>query len=208
MDLSVIIPHSNRVAELRATLESFGPQADAIELIVANVGDPIAADELPVRARVWNGSGPWSLGRARNRGAAVATGERLFFLDCDITVGPDFAALAIERIGRKRGWAPIVRNSSSRHAADVKGYRTYGYGNVGVSSEDFADIGGFDELDGWGAEDWLFKWKCERLRIRLFRDRSNLVHRDHDRKTTWHRLKVPSSVAQEIRRKWSPPPAR
>lgn len=76
---------------------------------------------------------------ARNAGAKAATGRWLFFLDADVLLHADFAAAV----------APLL---------DPKRYLCAGndraMGQVLVSREAFASVGGYDEvMVGWGAED-------------------------------------------------------
>lgn len=94
--LSIIIPVYHGGEAFRRCLASLSPCiATGIEVIVVVDGnDPeserIAKIFTPKVIRLAKNYGPAT---ARNRGAAIATGELLFFLDADVAIAPD----AVER---------------------------------------------------------------------------------------------------------------
>ena len=106
-DLSVVIPTYQRCDSLRQALLACSPQSlspERYEVIVAIDGSTDATAvmlqqlDVPYRLRWTNGpnAGP---GAARNRGAALAQGKVILFLDDDIILTP--AALAAHLAGHK-----------------------------------------------------------------------------------------------------------
>jgi glycosyltransferase involved in cell wall biosynthesis len=101
MDLSVIIPVHNRANGIRWTLHSLTEQRPAadVEVIVVDDGStdnaPAVVAEFDDRLDLTLVRNEVNSGRcvARNRGAAVASGERLLFLDADSYADPDLLAL-------------------------------------------------------------------------------------------------------------------
>jgi hypothetical protein len=189
--LSVIVPYMNREAELSRTLSHLQRQTNLdFEVVIAAVGKfpSIDAGRCSFPLRIIEVSGEWDVGHARNIGAAESKGERLFFLDCDITVPAEFVAETIRQVNVDYVWFPIVRNSISLYHADARGYRIWGFGNCGIMRADLVNVGGWDRMSGWGGEDDLLHWKCEMLQLKIIRAESNLVHRDHPHDTSWHKL--------------------
>jgi glycosyltransferase involved in cell wall biosynthesis len=103
--LSAIVPTHNRPEALRACLESLQRQdadPDAFEVVVVDdgseqdmapvVSDVTAAGSIPMRCERQRTTG---LNGARNRGAEVASGELLGFLDDDTLVSPGWASALI-----------------------------------------------------------------------------------------------------------------
>src|SRR6478609_5670317 len=106
MQLSVIVPFHRNLVQLRRTLAAVRAAGDRLpapavlkDVIVVADGAP----EDPARvardtgASLLSIAGPNGPAIARNRGAAVASGDLLIFVDTDVVVSPDalarFAAL-------------------------------------------------------------------------------------------------------------------
>ena len=97
--LSVIVPAHNAAGTIGACLEAIAASGvQPHECIVVDDGstDETAAVARRFGARVIRTEGSRSAGRARNLGAAAATGEILVFIDADVCVRPG----ALERIRR------------------------------------------------------------------------------------------------------------
>jgi glycosyltransferase involved in cell wall biosynthesis len=110
MRLSAIVPTHDRPAALRRCLETLRAQeiaADRLEVIV--VDDGSSADVAGVASSV-AASGPIAmrcerqslsgLNGARNRGAEIASGELLAFLDDDTLVSPGWASALVDAFDR------------------------------------------------------------------------------------------------------------
>ena len=102
MRLSAIIPTHNRPAALRAclaTLQRQDADPDALEVVVVDdgseeemtalVAEVARTGPIPMRCER---QPPGGLNGARNRGAAVSSGEVLAFLDDDTLVSPGWAS--------------------------------------------------------------------------------------------------------------------
>ena len=114
--ISVIVPFHRNLALLRRVLAPFATRPAHVELIVAADGPiedwrPVAAEfgasgvELPVR------SGPAA---ARNRGAAIAQGEILVFVDGDVIAAAD-AVSRIEAVLDAAGVKDLVVCGAMSH---------------------------------------------------------------------------------------------
>jgi GT2 family glycosyltransferase len=90
---SVIVPTYNRPAALVATLDALCAMdsPDELEILVVDTGAPVSSVEGVVVSRGlgYVRHGDEGVAAARNRGAALATGELLMFVDDDIVVGKD-----------------------------------------------------------------------------------------------------------------------
>jgi glycosyltransferase involved in cell wall biosynthesis len=106
------------------------------------------------------GQAGFNASRARNHGAAAATGDWLFFVDADILLKPE--ALEKLRPALKAGcfYTPWLK--------DVSEEVVQAYGTFLCRAADFAAIDGYDEvLEGWGGEDSDIYM---RLKIRKLRE--------------------------------------
>lgn len=161
---SVIVPFHRNLALLRRVLAPFATRPAHVELIVAADGPiedwrTVAAAfgahgvELPVR------SGPAA---ARNRGAAIAQGEILVFVDGDVIAAPDAvdrieAALADPSVTAvfgaydehppDPGFFSQYKNLSHGYVHSTTGMRasTFWAGLGGVRAAAFRAVGGYDE---------------------------------------------------------------
>lgn len=99
---SVIVPARNCAAMLRRSLSALGASTlprDQWELIVVNDGsiDDTAATAAAFADRVLTlADGPLGPAAARNRGAEIARGEILVFVDADVCVNPDVLARFVD----------------------------------------------------------------------------------------------------------------
>jgi len=101
MKASVIIPTLNEAALLPGLLDRLHQQTVRdFEVIVADAGSTDGTRDI-CRAHgviLTEGGMP---GVGRNRGAAIARGERLFFFDADVLPPPDFLQNALDEMGTK-----------------------------------------------------------------------------------------------------------
>ncbi|MGD9690228.1 MAG: glycosyltransferase [Phycisphaerales bacterium] len=177
MQFSIVIPTFNRAALLAQALDSVLPQLDAdAEVIVVDDGSSDATAAMFERGRDrvsfvrQENAGP---GPARNRGAAIARGEYLCFLDADdlwfpwtldvlrgLVAGAERPALissmpvsfreARELAGVVRGGARVERHADYLAADPLSIFP--GAGSMVVRREAFARSGGFASTR-MGAED-------------------------------------------------------
>lgn len=163
--MSVIVPAHAAGPLLTSTLSALlSTDATNWECIVVDDGDGASADLAAAfgfqGVRVARPSGPAA---ARNRGAAVARGEVLFFIDSDVrvypqTIGrvqdamahqPDVAAIfgSYDADPPHRGFSSQFKNLS-HHFVHQRGAReasTFWAGCGAVRRDVFLDVGGFDE---------------------------------------------------------------
>ncbi len=110
--ISVVVTTYNRPDALRAVLGGLLAQEDrGFEILVADDGSrddtrglvlsTAASSSVPLR-HVWQEDKGFRAGAARNRAAAVATGDYLLFLDGDCVPRPDW--IARHRALAERGW--------------------------------------------------------------------------------------------------------
>jgi glycosyltransferase involved in cell wall biosynthesis len=96
--VSVVIPTLNEERDLPELMESLSKQTfKDFEIIVGDAGSTDKTKEIAEKhgARVVPGGMP---GVGRNRGAAVASGEYLFFFDADVVLPDDFLAKAVKEM--------------------------------------------------------------------------------------------------------------
>lgn len=96
--VSVVIPTLNEERDLPVLLDSLKKQTFRdFEIIVGDAGSKDKTREIAEShgARVVQGGMP---GVGRNRGAAVANGEYLFFFDADVILPEDFLAKAVSEM--------------------------------------------------------------------------------------------------------------
>jgi len=171
--LSVVIPTFNRRTTLARVLDALleqRPEAGAaVEIVVVDDGSTDGTgDVLAARAAVVSLSQPnGGPARARNRGAAAATGERLLFLGDDTV--PERGFLAVHA-GETRpgiavlgytGWdaermrvTPLLRHLNENGLqfgyaiipdAENVPFNFFYTSNVSLDRRLFLDLGGFDE---------------------------------------------------------------
>jgi len=102
MRVSVIIPAYNEESVLPLLLSDLAKQSERdLEVIVADAGSSDRTREVAAEtgAVVVDGGLP---GVGRNRGAAIARGETLVFLDSDVRIPSDFLRAALDEMDRRR----------------------------------------------------------------------------------------------------------
>jgi glycosyltransferase involved in cell wall biosynthesis len=189
--VSVVIPAHNEEAYLEAALasvaeQSYGP--DRLECIVADNG---STDETARVARDFASRHPHltisvvdepvaGVGRAKNRGARVARGDILIFLDADSRMDPDLVrdVVACYRAGNPAGSIRILADSD--HPLDRGFFALMEVGKVlfGIRSQMmYCDRSLFLSVDGFHpdfrlAEDLEF---LKRVRARVRQDGTGTV---------------------------------
>lgn len=170
--ISVIVPHLNQHEALRHCLLSLERQtypAGRFEVIVIDNGSTAPPHEVlarfdRVRLDIESRPGP---GPARNRGAALARGDILAFIDADCTADPDWLATIHRTFEESPGRTILggdvriacrdpVRLTSLEAYESVFAYRQKEYieksgfsgtGNLAVRRRDFEVIGPFPGID-------------------------------------------------------------
>jgi FkbM family methyltransferase len=184
--LSVVIPTRDRRATLERTLGRLATQDPSVswEVVVVDSGKeepfPIAEgfDAAPLRVIR---SAPLTAAAARNRGAAVAAGRWLVFIDDDILVPPAFLRRHLRALHHHVGcwvtgdirFVPSVKRTPLgqyiQHVhpvepvTEVRTRRSFHGGNASLPKEDLERVGGFDEALPANQELDL----CERARAAL-----------------------------------------
>ena len=188
--ISVIIPHLNEPDELRRCLASLVAQRTTdipCEIIVVDNGSAqpptgVCADFDGVKLEVELVPGP---GPARNRGAAVAQGEILAFIDCDCIAGSrwieyivsffarnpdvDFVGGDIriqpaqpERLTAIEAYESVFSYRNDRYVTE---YAFSATGNMAVRAKVFAAVGPFGGIGTMEDTDWGMKASAEGYRI-------------------------------------------
>jgi hypothetical protein len=163
--ISVIVPFHQNLEQLRASLAAIRSSVPGADLIVAADGarDDCRQTAADHDARVVEVHGPSGPATARNRAAAVASGDILVFVDTDVVVAPDAIGGLVRLIEADRDVAGVfgsyddqpaergfisqfknlihayVHQAASPHAV------TFWAGLGAVRSEVFRQVGGFDE---------------------------------------------------------------
>jgi GT2 family glycosyltransferase len=161
--LSVIIPFHGRTEYLSRCLAGLKPLPPRTEVIVVADG----ADEIPdltaIPVRLIEHPGPSGPAVARNRGAAVAKGDVLVFIDSDVVASPDELTRLADTFDRHPEVAavfgayddePAEPNLISQyknlthsyiHRTSNKVAQTFWAGFGAVRAKMFFEVGGFDE---------------------------------------------------------------
>ena len=113
---------------------------------------------------------PFNLGQWRNIGAAAAECDELFFCDVDMLLPPTFLPEYKRRMAPGVVWFPQCRNLRADRTCEDQ-WRTSGWGNCGISREDFEKVGGYSEdFHRWGKEDTEFRERCKKAGLEILRD--------------------------------------
>jgi glycosyltransferase involved in cell wall biosynthesis len=167
--VSVIIPVFNGARSLKQCLEAvLASDCPSYECIVVDDGSTDASRELasqfPGRVQVMHlADGPFGPAYARNRGAAVALGTILFFVDADVALAPG----ALERVANafrdQPGLAAVFGSYDARpsdrrvisqyrnllhhfvHQSGKSDASTFWAGCGAIRHSVFTQMGGFDE---------------------------------------------------------------
>ena len=196
--VSIIVPVAR--AELGAhAVESLSKQHYSGEIEIIVVG--AAADEL---ARTWPvisaHSGPIrDPGKARNFGAAMATGDIVLFLDDDCTVNEQWVALNVWALQQHSVGAvgARIRCSSPAFFARSTDFTNFGYyqhkkakdgplasASLGMRKAVFEEVGGFDDAKRYGEdEDIDLCFRVQRQGYRTIYQPTIVVSHNHRRDT-------------------------
>ena len=183
--ISVVIPHLNDEAELRLCLARLDAQVEGtppFEIIVADNGSarpPQAACAQAVQTQVVVEPTPGP-GPARNRGAALARGEIIAFIDADCRADPDWllriaqafdadpvldivaGRIRVDAAGRERNAVEDYESVFSyRVQLFVQRDRYAATGNMAVRRDVFGQVGPFGGLGE--AEDRAWGQRAARL---------------------------------------------
>lgn len=181
-DVSIVIPCRDHSAELVRCLQSLESQrfAGDFEVVVVDAGLDAAVPTIAQRhdrVRVVRGEQRLLPGEARNFGAASARGRLLCFIDADCTAEAGWLAAAVDALGRGARvvggpvlhgdpWHPVATIDNLMQFSDVPAGRPAGPSrllpscNLGISRQDFQQLGGYPALDFPAGEDGLF---CNRV---------------------------------------------
>lgn len=181
--LSVVVPTKNSARWLRGCLESVRAQTVRVELIVI---DNFSEDATPAIARdladIFEQSGP-ERSAQRNRGAELAHGAWLLFIDSDMVLSPtvaedvcaamdgaDDALVVPESVTGTGLWARSRSLEKRAYRCDpameaARAFRT----------ERFREAGGYD-VDLTGPEDWELPDRLRRRGGSIGRIGSELCH--------------------------------
>jgi hypothetical protein len=147
---SIITTCKGRLEHLRQSLPRFLAQPDA-EVIVVDYNCPdrtaeiVARDFPAARIVMVPEAQGFNLAEARNRGAAVASGTWLAFLDADVLITNDF----MSRLSQ------LAMDHGCFHRFRCEGAdRYHASGSCVVARADFEAVGGYDAVfEGYGGED-------------------------------------------------------
>lgn len=205
-EFSVIVPTYARGASLSACLQGLAAldfPADRFEVIVSDDGSPVSLEPVvaPMRERLQitlvshANAGPAA---ARNRGAAVARGTHLAFLDDDCVPAPDWLTVlaALHRrapdhliAGRSVNALPanpfstatqlIVTYAHSDSAARPQGSREFNAANLSMPACRFQEVEGFDtSLRTCEDYDFCIRWQQAGFPVAFAPEA--VVHHAHD----------------------------
>lgn len=164
--ISVIVPVYNGERVLASCLEPLRPMLrdrEIAEVIVVDDGSTDTSAWIATQggAKVMPSGGRLGPGGARNRGAAVASGDVLWFVDADVVVHPDAARVLRDAFARADAAAvfgtydefPAATNFLSQyknlahrhhHVRAEREAETFWAGCGAVRAEAFRRVGGFD----------------------------------------------------------------
>ena len=164
--MSVIIPVYNGGESFRQCLSSLGQSSrPPDEVIVVSDGDTDGSWQVAEAwgAKVFRYETSGGPARARNRGASLATGDILFFVDADVTVGLDTLAQVEQAFQHDAALAALIGSYDDQPGADnfLSQYKnllhhythqvgceeasTFWGACGAVRAEVFRAVGGFDE---------------------------------------------------------------
>lgn len=219
--ISVVIPTHDRGASVCRTLEALARQEGAGDFEVIVVADG-CTDDTAERVRACRPSYPLTLveqpasgaNEARMRGADLARGELLVFLDDDVEPAPGCLAgharahrehetalvvganpPALEQAtglfaqGLRKWWVDLFRLLGT--PGYRKSYRDVLTGNMSIARALFRGLGGFDPAFRGAAEDWEFGLRAIRSGVRIVYapDAASCHHEDPDLERYFRRVR-------------------
>ncbi len=192
-DVSVIIP-SSRLEKAEQALEALSQQQYMGKLEILVVGPPARQLETSWPIHVIHPEAVYRPGKARNLGAAQASGEILLFLDDDMLVAADWVkrnvqALQQTQVGAVGARMPGKAQTFYARCTDFTNYGRYqhkrpmdeplGSGSISIYKTLFIELGGFDE-ELYASEDIEL---CYRLHQRgyhtMYRPEIIVIHDHH-----------------------------
>jgi glycosyltransferase involved in cell wall biosynthesis len=222
--ISIVVPVYNKrrflVPAIDSMLDAVHRFGDA-ELILVDNGSTDGSYELLLQRYGREGTilqvHGGTISAVRNRGASIARGSYLSFVDCDCVIPPDFLSRVVAvfeeiRVGvtgcavglpQDASWIEEVWHHLHRRSGD--GFRTYiNSGNLAVKRTAFDLVGGFDEHLVTGEDSEI----CQRLTDAGFRPYEaqvlSVAHLDNPktlaqfyRKEVWRGLGMFGTVRRE-----------
>ena len=166
MKVSVVIASKDRHALLSSLLATVLPQVEEVEgeVIVVDDGSTPPYEIEGVRLLRTTGVGP---ARARNSGAAAASGDIIAFTDDDVQVQPGWLRAALDYLESHPEAAGVTGDTSSpsysplyEHSVEDHDGGSYLTCNVAYRRSAFLEVGGFDRLFPHAAhEDRDLAWR-------------------------------------------------
>lgn len=169
--VSIVIPYFNHQNYLMEALSSIQQQHySTVEVIIVDDGSEEIIDEasfsnysFPIKLIHQENAGPCI---AKNKGAKVANGEILLFLDSDNKIRKEYIHKAVEIFSKKPNISVVYSDfyffgeKTGTHRSNVLNSNTLILYNsidncVLIRKKAFIEVGGFDEfLSKKGLEDW------------------------------------------------------
>lgn len=178
---SIIIPSYNRLHTLPATIESVMKQTYSdFEIIVADDGSTDGTanwvkkeNDDRIKYIYQTNAGVCA---ARNKGASIANGEYLIFLDSDDQVLPGWLEDFKHEIDQKSADVVYCKRIINGETTDGTGYQGFLAGTFAIRHELFKQIGGYDEVLKFG-ENTELKWRIQQAGFSLhFINKANVVY--------------------------------
>lgn len=161
MLVSVITTCKGRLTHLKQSLPRMVEQGADVEVIVVDYDCPDGAAQWvrtlypQVRVVKVDNAPFFNAANARNRGAAAASGEWLFFVDADILLAPGMVEKIRSALRAGHYYHPVERHHSA-------------YGTFICARQDFVLLEGYDEvLRSWGGEDRDFYYRLQHMLGRI-----------------------------------------
>ena len=178
---SIIIPSYNRLHTLPATIESVMKQNFTdYELIVADDGSTDGTanwikEQNDDRIKyIWQTNA--GVCAARNKGASIAEGDYLIFLDSDDRVLPSWLADFKDEIDQSSAEVVYCKRIINGATTDGKGYQGFLAGTFAMKHKLFKQIGGYDEVLKFG-ENTELKWRIQQAGASIhFINKANVVY--------------------------------
>lgn len=199
--VTVVVPAHNRPAAIRETVAAILPaiRASGAEVVVVDDGStpPLSPSDEP-DLRIIRTEGI-ERSRARNAGAVAAQGDRLIFVDDDITVGREFVlqhlagsqefgeVITVGRISLPSLWEASPFGRFRRLIEDPGQNRPRGFvdetnfctaANMSIDRRRFLSLGGFDPAILSGEDQDLALRFCEAGGRLVYLPEADVIHRD------------------------------